>query len=146
MVAHKAKEAQDKKKEKTIGFDELLERDPTFQRAFFKQTKDAFISIYDYLFELVRGQGDVEEKVTAKGDVLLVKPSHDVRVKAAKVLKEMTFDKVMADKRDSGKEKGKDSSVNLREALMEIARQKKKEAEMQALKEGKLKRIRENEG
>jgi len=121
--------------------EEIIAHDPTFQKDMVEKAKDAFALVYSYLTDLVEGRGEGEERMSAKGDIVTVKPSHDVRVKAAKVLKELTIDKVVADKRDSGNEKGRDAGIDLREALMEIEKQRQK-----AKKEGKLADIREARG
>jgi len=127
---------------KKVVSDDLLARDIEFRRELLRRAKEAYSVVYDYLLAVVEGRAEGEERMTAKGDVIYVKASHDVRVKAAKVLKELTMDKVVADKRDSGSEKDKGSGMDLREALLEIEKQKREEAEKRAKEQGKLAEIR----
>ncbi len=114
---------------------ELLASDPVFLSELADRSKQAYGVMYVYLLDLVEGRGEEEQRVTNRGDIVGVKVSHDVRVKAAKVLKELTLDKVLADKRDAGHERGKDAGTGLRDALMEIEKQRRKARESGKLKE-----------
>jgi len=126
--------------------DDLIVSDPSFRRDMIDKTKVAFEAAYEYLLSVVSGSAKAERRVSNKGEVVDVDLTHDIRVKAAKVLKEITLDKFVADKKDAGTEKGKREGMSLREALMEIEKQRRQEAETKAKEAGKLKNISELKG
>jgi len=90
-----------------------------------------------YLLRVVEGK-EHETRVTNKGEVVTVPVPHQVRVQAAKALKELQFDKTVADKKDTQQH---DVKFNIVDAIEEVAKRKQAEAEERLEKEGTLKKI-----
>lgn len=112
----------DEKKNKRPTAEQQLERDPVFQQKMAERAKAVCEAIYGNMMPILKGV--VKKKVrigtAASGyhiEEINIEP--DERVRAGKLLKETFVDKRMADKRDSGNEKGKGTGTNHEKALKE---------------------------
>ncbi len=134
MAKKKSKKKDDEKKQV---IDALLDSDPDFLNDLRTKTKDAFNACYKHLLKIVEGKVK-EERFDAKtGVIFKVAMGHDTRVRAAKVLKELTLDKMISDRKDTGREKDKGKGMTIEEAIKVIEQRKRAEAERLA-KEGRL--------
>lgn len=91
-----------------------------------------------YLLRVVNGK-EVDQKVTAKGDIVCVPVPAQVRVMAARALKEMVIDKTISDKKESIQKT--DVKFTVVEACKAVHERKEKELEAELEKKGKLRRI-----
>lgn len=89
-----------------------------------------------YLLRVVNGK-EKDQKVTAKGDIVIVPVPAQVRVMAARALKEMVIDKTVSDKKESTQKT--DVKFTVVDAVKAVHERKEKELELE--KAGKLKRI-----
>lgn len=102
-----------------------------------KYAEKDFKKLRLYLLRVVGGK-ETEKRMTPKGEVVEIPVPHQVRVQAAKALKELQLDKIIADVKDTQKHEHTFSTVK---AAQEVAEQKRKEAEANAIEAGKLKRM-----
>src|SRR3989304_5566341 len=78
---------------------ELLMNDEEFKESITLKTVTDYTTVISMLMDVIQGR-EKEYVFNSKGEVLLERPTPlDVRVKAAKVWKEMTLDKVVSDRK-----------------------------------------------
>jgi len=144
MAVRTRKTGKGKSSQDVSVLESALASDPKFLEDHDKLTREEFFKSVQYLTD-VRDGVVQDSQFDPKTGTIIDKPIiHDVRIKAVKVLNEMTLHKSIADKREV--QKGKESSVGADHvaALRKIADRKKVErrnAEAQAMKEGKLARL-----
>ena len=126
----------------------VLDADPEFQAKLLLKANEAFDHIYAYLDELVKGNIQEEVFVYRKGpdgqvvEIKRTKPvPHNTRVTASKVLKEMTIDKTVSDKREMTKDKDRGILKGVKDAVSavesKIRKDKRDAARRAAIKEEK---------
>ena len=150
----KKKGAGDKKgvKKESL-FDNALSSDPVFMKEHLEDTKRTYRQNLTFL-ENIRDGAVSDSQYDPKTGGIIVKPvAMDVRVKAISQINAMTLHKVMADKKESGREKdggkGIDHEESLKRIADEIIREKataKITAEVQAFQAGKLAKMKEVQG
>lgn len=77
---------------------DLLINEGDFKSIVVTKAVDEYVTVVDFLMATIKGEAS-DVVVTPKGDIIRRPPSLEVRVKAAKVWKEMTLDKVISDKK-----------------------------------------------
>jgi hypothetical protein len=127
-MASKGKDSGAKgKSKKDQMFDYLLDSDTDFMADVNAKAKEAFNKAYETLTAIVDGEVTDERFDAKSGEIIRLKVTSDTKVKAAKALKELTIDKLLSDRRDSGHDKDKGKGASLDDALKEIGKLKKKE-------------------
>ena len=143
----KEEQPEEKKKlqRKKESFDNALSSDPEFMKKHLTDTK----RVYDVnlaTLEDIRDGKVMDCQYDPKTGHVIDKPvSIDVRVKAIAQINAMTLHKVMADKRDPGREKDSGKGINHEESLKRVMSQiekekaeKKQQVEDKAVQDGKL--------
>lgn len=103
--------------------EEYLERDPVFQQRMAERAKEVAQAIYGNMMPILKGTAKIRVAVKRKvgtetiTTIEEIEPSPDERVRAGKLLKETFIDKKLADKRDSGHQKGKGEGTSHEAAL-----------------------------
>jgi WD40 repeat protein len=119
---------------------DLLDGDRVFLDKLKTNANETYDTLREFLLSIVSGKAGEKMEIwdvkTSKKIEVMVKPSHDVRVKAAKLLKELDVDKTLSDKRDRKEDKQGDESEWLREL-------KKAEKKIQAGKAARKKGIKD---
>lgn len=145
------------KDKKEVLFDNALNSDPDFMKDHLEDTKRTYRENLKVL-ELIRDGEVSDSQYDPKTGQVIKKPiAMDVRVKAIALIKAMTLDKTMADKRDPGQAKDKGKGIDHEESLKKVAAEiqkakkaeemERKAAEKKAEKDGKLVKLgREAEG
>lgn len=103
----------------TVG--ELLMDEKSFKEHISAQTVAYIPTVITELYNIVLGNAEDEIWDSKNCKLVKRKPSLDTRVKAAKVLKEMTLDKVVSDKKTIDTE-GQGNLLNLIDDLTSVAR------------------------
>jgi len=102
------------KKKKPDELYDLLDGDRVFLDKLKTNATQTYDTLRDFLLSIVLGKAAEKTEIwdvkTSKKITVMVKPSHDVRVKAAKLLKELDIDKTLSDKRDRKEDKQGDES------------------------------------
>ena len=102
------------KKKKPDELYDLLDGDRVFLDKLKTNATQTYDTLRDFLLNIVLGKAiektEIWDVKTSKKIMVMVKPSHDVRVKAAKLLKELDVDKTLSDKRDRKEDKQGDES------------------------------------
>jgi hypothetical protein len=110
-----------------------MEENEGFRKRVELKAEEAWDAATSFLLGVVKGDSGVEgERLSA-----------DTRVRAAKVLKEYTLDKTLADKKDKEVRGQGGSAADLVKALQEIEASRKRELEERAIEAGKLAKISE---
>jgi hypothetical protein len=123
----------------TVG--ELLMDDKAFKEHITNQTVAYIPRVINELYDIVLGNAEDEIWDSKNCKLVKRKPSLDTRVKAAKVLKEMTLDKVVSDKKTIDTE-GQGSLLNLIDDLTAVARAVEKEKAEKARVVGELSTVK----
>lgn len=129
----------------TVG--EVLMNDEAFKAHVTDKAVECFTTLYDTLLGIVKGNATEEVYDSKSGVMVQRRASLDVRVKAAKVLKEMTLDKVISDKKtvESNGQGGLFDHLEALNKLADVMDAAKKEqqrlAEKSAEEAGTLKRL-----
>ena len=102
------------KKKKPDELYDLLDGDRVFLDKLKTNATQTYDTLRTFLFDVIKGTKGEPTKTwdvkTSAFITVVVKPSHDVRVKAAKLLKELDIDKTLSDKRDRKEDKQGDES------------------------------------
>lgn len=122
--------------------DALLDADPVFLGDMRTKTRAAFAETYEVLMRIIRGEVKDQVVFGKTGEILSVAISSETKIRAAKVLKEMTLDKMISDRRDSGKDRDRGKGQTLEDALIEIERRKSEDRERIAAEASKPDAIR----
>lgn len=133
---------------KATTFDNALNSDPVFMKQHLEDAKRTYQENLAFL-EKIRN-GDVKDcQFDPKTGTIIEKPvSMDVRVKAIAQINAMSLHKVMADKRDPGREKDTGKGVDHEASLRRIEEARKRDADIakavaeeKAKREGKLEKL-----
>lgn len=131
--------------------EELILQDNQFQTALVKFTKHAFPRVYRRALAIAINDPECHQtlkvfnKKTGEVEEITLQPSFRDQISAGNLVKSLSLDKVVPDKKDIGEKKDKGTEDHAK-SLQKIEREIRKEAEAKAAAAGKLRQFKKAVG